>query len=141
MSAARHFPLDVELAALPLFQGLTPDQLRWVARVAARVQEPKGELLTKEGERGDELMIVLEGTVEVRHEGRVLATLGRGDFLGEVALLEPAARRTATAVAVTRVTIVFIGRHDLTHLLAEIPELADRISEAAHQRSIELEQR
>jgi hypothetical protein len=35
MSAARHFPLDVELAALPLFDGLTPDQLRWVARVAA----------------------------------------------------------------------------------------------------------
>jgi CRP-like cAMP-binding protein len=141
LSAARHCPLDVELAALPLFDGLTPDQLRWVARVAARVQEPKGEVLTKEGERGDELMIVLEGTVEVRHDGHVLATLGRGDFFGEVALLEAPARRTATAVAVTRVTIVFIGRHDLVHLLAEMPVLADRITDAAHQRRMELEQR
>jgi len=141
VSAARHFPLDIELAALPLFSGLTPEQLRWVARVAARVQEPKGEVLTKEGERGDELMIVLEGTVEVRHDGHVLATLGRGDFFGEVALLDPTARRTATAVAATRVTIVFIGRHDVAHLLAEMPELADRIANAAHERRAELDQR
>jgi CRP/FNR family cyclic AMP-dependent transcriptional regulator len=134
VSAARHAPLADELAALPLFSDLTPDQLRHLAHVAARVQEPKGEVLTKEGERGHELMIVLDGTVEVRHDGRVLATLGPGDVLGEVALFEPEARRTATSVATTRVTVAFVARHDLDHLMAEAPELADRLAATARER-------
>ena len=140
MSAARHAPLADELAALPLFADLGPEQLRHLARVTARVQEPKGEVLTKEGERGHELMIVLDGTVEVRHDGQVLATLGPGDVLGEVALFESEARRTATAVATTRVTIAFVARHDLEHLMAEVPALADRLAATARDRHEQLDE-
>jgi CRP-like cAMP-binding protein len=134
VTAARHAPLAQELAALPLFADLGAEQLHHLAHVAARIQEPKGEVLTKEGERGHELMIVLDGTVEVRHDGETLATLGPGDVLGEVALLEHDARRTATAVATSRVTLAFVARHDLEHLMAEAPQLAERLAGTARER-------
>ncbi len=124
----RRREFQAKLARVPLFAGLSDDEHARIARVAGHLHEPSGEVLTKEGERGDELMIVLEGEVEVRHGEELLATLGPGDHLGEVALREADARRSATAVATTPVVIAFIGRLDFDQLLEEIPVLAVRVT-------------
>ena len=128
-----HASLETELASLPQLRTLSREELHRIARVAARVQEPKGEILTKEGEQGHELMILLEGTVEVRHDDEVIATLGRGDIFGEMALLAANARRTATAVATSRVTIAFVARHDVVHLMEDVPALAACVRKAAEE--------
>lgn len=127
-----------ELGRVPLFAGLPPDVRRQLSRLAVRTREGAGARIVREGERGDELLVVLEGTVEVRHDGQVLAHLHAGDHLGEVALLDARARRTATVIATTPVTVAYLGRHQfdllvrdsvefvMALLAAMVPRIADR---------------
>ena len=88
--------------------------------------EPKGMVFSKQGERGDEIAVLLEGTVEVRHDGAVLAQLGPGDHFGEMALLDDTARRSATVVAVTPVHVAYVSRHHFDTLLATNPSVRGR---------------
>ena len=89
---------------------------------------------SKEGERGDELVVILEGEVEVRRDGAVLARLGPGEIVGEVALLDDAARRTATVIACTPVAVAYISRHDVEYLTAEVPGVLEVIQATMHAR-------
>ena len=96
----RHAYIDERLAQIPLFQGLSKKELRNLSSLATRLEEPAGKVLTKEGQQGYEFIIVLEGEVEVRQHGEVIAKRGAGDYFGEIALLDNRPR-TATVVAVT----------------------------------------
>jgi CRP/FNR family transcriptional regulator, cyclic AMP receptor protein len=126
------------LERVPLFNGLSKKQLRMVASLATRLDEPAGAVLTQEGKTGQEFIIVLSGEVEVRHDDRVVATRGPGTYVGEIALVDNRPR-TATVVAKTPVTIEVIGRREFRGLLADTPELADEIMATMAQRLAELE--
>lgn len=115
----RRISFEDQLARVPLFAGLSHDDLHQVSRLAMRAQEGAGTHLVREGERGDELLVILDGTVEVRHERQVLATLHPGDHVGEVALLDPRARRTASIVATTPVTVAYLGRHEFELMIRQ----------------------
>jgi CRP/FNR family cyclic AMP-dependent transcriptional regulator len=130
----RRVSLKEQLGKVPLFENLSEPDLAHVARLAVRVREPKGEMLTKEGEPGHEFLIVLEGEVEIRHGDQVIRTLGPGAYLGEVALLDDRSRRTATVVAQTPVAIAFIGRQEFNRLLSDLPELAQQIRDTMVRR-------
>jgi CRP-like cAMP-binding protein len=130
----RRVSLKEQLARVPLFEDLSEVDLDHVARLAVRVREPAGEILIKEAEPGNEFLIVVEGQVEVVRDDRAVTTLGPGDFLGEVALLDARAKRTATVTARTPVTIAFVSRRDFSRLLSELPELAHQIRETAARR-------
>ena len=62
-----------------------------------------GNVLAREGARGNEFIVLLDGTVEVRHDDHVVATRGPDDYIGEIALLT-GRPRTATVVTTTPVT-------------------------------------
>ncbi len=124
-----------ELAASRLFSAFTPEQVHELARTATRVREPKGMVFSKEGERGDELVVLLDGTVEVRRDGTVLATLGPGEHFGEMALLDDSARRTATVVAVSPVIVAYVSRHHFDTLLASSPDLHDAVARVVEERT------
>jgi CRP-like cAMP-binding protein len=109
----RRVSLKEQLARVPLFEDLSEVDLDHVARLAVRVRQPAGEILIKEAEPGNEFLIVVEGQVEVVHDDRAVTTLGPGDFLGEVALLDARAKRTATVTARTPVTIAFVSAEEL----------------------------
>ena len=126
---------EAQLAGVPLFAELTPEEISRIAAAATRAREPAGMLFSKEGERGDELVIVLDGEVEVRHDGRVLATLGPGEFVGEIALLDDGARRTATVVARTPVVVAYLGRYEFDRLTATNPALLEAIEETRRRRT------
>jgi CRP/FNR family transcriptional regulator, cyclic AMP receptor protein len=108
----RRVAFEDQLAQVPLFAGLSSDDLHRLTRLAVRAQEGSGTHLVREGERGDELIVILDGTVDVRHHHTVVATLHPGDHLGEVALLDGRARRTASVVATSPVTVAYLGRHE-----------------------------
>ena len=94
----RHAYIDERLAQIPLFKDLSKKDLRRISGLATRLEEPAGKVLTKEGQQGYEFIIVLEGEVEVRQHGEVIAKRGAGDYFGEIALLDNRPR-TATIVA------------------------------------------
>jgi len=117
-----------------MFQTLSDAQLTDLASRLTRAHEPAGMTFSKEGERGDELVIILDGNVEVHHDGSLLGVLGPGDFVGEVALLDDSARRTATVVARTPVVVAYLGRHDFEYLTATVPGLLDSIQATTRAR-------
>jgi CRP-like cAMP-binding protein len=130
----RRDAFEQELAASKLFSALAPEQVHELAHRATRAREPAGMLFSKEGERGDELVVLLEGTVEVRRGDVVLASLGPGDHFGEMALLDDRALRSATVVAVTPVTVAYVSRHHFDSLLTDNPSVGDAVERVLQER-------
>ncbi len=135
----RHAYIDERLAEIPLFASLSKKDLRRISGLATRLEEPAGKVLTKEGQQGYEFIIVLEGEVEVRQGGQVIAKRGAGDYFGEIALLDNRPR-TATVVATTPVVIEVIERREFLGLVAEVPEIAQAIMATMAQRLAQLDE-
>ena len=135
----RHDVLDKHLATAPLFQNLSKKQLRLISQLATELEEPPGTVLIQEGKPGHEFIIVIEGEIEVRHGELVIGEYGPGSYVGEIALLEHRPR-TATVVAKTPVMLEVIAQREFAGLLAEVPELSDKVRATAAQRLAEVTQ-
>ena len=88
----------------------------------------------EEGDRGREFFVIISGNVEVRRKGRKLATLGPGNFVGEMALLsrEP---RSATVTALTPLDVLVIIDRAFIALLDKTPELWLKVARALAERA------
>jgi len=87
------------LSQVPLFAGLKGKQLKSIAGSFSRQRSYEaGEVIEKEGEMGVAFYVVADGSVDIRRGGRRVSKLGRGQFFGEMALIERQPR-SATVVA------------------------------------------
>ena len=86
-----------------------------------------GSTIFEEGHQSDGVAAILEGTVEVLKQGRILATLGPGSVLGELSLFVPSASRTATARANSPVRMIKWRADDVQGRLARHESLATAI--------------
>ena len=86
-----------------------------------------GSTLFEEGDPADGVAAILEGSVEVLKDGRVLATLGAGSVLGELSVFLPTASRTATAKASSRVRMIKWRADDVQGRLGRHERLATAI--------------
>jgi CRP/FNR family cyclic AMP-dependent transcriptional regulator len=121
------------LAGIPLFAGARPRELEAIARLCTEVSVPEGRTLCREGEAGHEFFVLEEGTVAVTVGGREVATLGAGEFFGELALLD-AGPRNATVTARTPVRVLVVSRQEFTGLLEQDPVVAVRMLPAIGAR-------
>jgi CRP/FNR family transcriptional regulator, cyclic AMP receptor protein len=110
------------LKTVPLFARCSAKELRRIAAIADEVHLPEGKELTRQGTRGREFFILLDGTVDVRKNGRKLNMLGQGDFLGEIALLTQSPR-TATATATSPVTALVVTAREFRSLIRDSPAI------------------
>jgi CRP-like cAMP-binding protein len=133
----RHARIDERLGEVPLFEGLSKKQLGRASSLTSRLDAPAGVDLLREGKRGDEFIIVLEGEAEVRQGGRLVATRGTGDYVGEMALVTNRPR-SATVRTTTPVLVDVMSRREFMTLLADFPDIADRIHTTITQRLDEL---
>ncbi len=89
-----------------------------------------GDVLFREGERGEEMYVIQSGVVQilkkVGHVQRPLATLGRGEFVGEMAILNDRPR-TATAVVLEEATCLLIDAGTLEQMISNSSEIALRL--------------
>jgi CRP-like cAMP-binding protein len=127
---------DERLAQVPLFAGLSKKDLKKVSSLATRLDLPAGKELTHQGSVGNEFLIVLDGEVEVRIDGTIVATRGAGDYFGEIALLDDRPR-TATVVAKTPVSVEVIGRREFKALIEDQPEIGHQLLATMAQRLAE----
>ena len=102
------------LKGVDIFEGLTEQELRRVAAICREARYAKGQMVTSQGEEGDEMFIVRDGLVEVTvgeaGEGpRTVVNLGTGQVVGEMALVDRGPR-SATVGCVTDVTLNVIER-------------------------------
>ena len=102
------------LKGVDMFEGLTEQELRRVAAICREAKYAKGQIVTSQGEEGDEMFIVRDGLVEVTvaeaGEGpRTVVNLGTGQVVGEMALVDRGPR-SATVRCVTDATLNVIER-------------------------------
>ena len=134
------FSQDKKVEALkraPLFAGLSRKELIQLARLADDAEVPEGRVLCREGDRGREFFVLVEGSVDVATKGRRVATLGAGDFVGEISLLEPTPR-TATVTAKTPLRFFVLTPKDFRQVLDENPSVERKVMRALARRVLEL---
>lgn len=124
------FAVDA-LGRCRLFAGMGEDALRAMARTLRARRFRRGEVLFHEGDPGDALFVVASGAVKVAvpsedGEEAILATLRRGDFLGELALLD-GAPRSASAVALEATETLALPRDQFLALVATEPAIRDAL--------------
>jgi len=126
------------LRSLPLFSPMAPHALESTAHALERMDVSAGSTVIREGEEGDRFYVIADGSVEVTHAGRPLATLARGDGFGEIALLR-AAPRNATCTAVTDSTLYALQRDDFLAVVTGHPSSGAEAERLATTRQLEVD--
>ena len=118
---------------VPLFSGCSKHELEEIAHIADEIDLSEGKEMTREGSRGREFFVLLEGDADVTKDGQSINKLGAGDFFGEIALVSDTPR-TATVTATSPVRALVITDRSFRHLLDESPEIQRKVLVALAER-------
>jgi CRP-like cAMP-binding protein len=124
--------LDI-LGGLALFADLGRPQLESVAHTFEEEMFAEGQRVLRQGFRGSNFYVIIEGEAAVRVDGQDLATLGRGDFFGEVSALlgEPP---TADVVALRPLRCLVLGGTEMRQFLLANSTITFRMLQAEARR-------
>ena len=121
------------LRAIDIFAG-TPDfVLAAVADIAEEIDLDANASLIEEGALGDCLYVVIEGEARVHSRGQTIITLGPGQSVGELAVLDPEPR-SASVPAVGPTRLFKIAKAHFDEVMADRPEIAQGVIRALCQR-------
>jgi CRP/FNR family cyclic AMP-dependent transcriptional regulator len=118
---------------VPLFAGCSKHELEEIAHIADEIDLNEGKEMTREGSRGREFFVLLEGDADVTKDGQSINKLGAGDFFGEIALVSDTPR-TATVTATSPVRALVITDRSFRRLLDESPEIQRKVLVALAER-------
>jgi MFS family permease len=131
-------PRVAMLEGLGIFEAATTSQLEGLAAAGSEERVPSGTVVIRQGDEPDDLFVVASGRVEVsvvegRETARVVATLGEGDYFGEIGLLEKRPR-TATVTALTDSDLFRIPGEDFLRIINEGPRISTTLLAAVSNR-------
>jgi CRP/FNR family transcriptional regulator, cyclic AMP receptor protein len=129
---------DMKVEALkqsPLFEGLSRKQLTNVARLTDDLEVPAGTVLCRQGTRGQEFFVIVDGEATVTRGKKAVATIGSGDFFGEIALLEQVTR-TATVTAATPLRFFVVSDRAFKAVLDTDPTIERKVLRALARRLV-----
>jgi len=124
-------PFSIDLQRFPIFQGLSAKNLEEVRRILHEKKIAANEFITREGERGDALFLLLSGRVEVtksltlmtgrnnldtRDKSLMVLRAEDAPYFGEMALLKEDSCRTATVKAMEECLVGVLHRKDFIAL-------------------------
>jgi CRP/FNR family transcriptional regulator, cyclic AMP receptor protein len=112
-----------QLSQVPLFSGCSRKELQTIARIVKDIDHASGVVIAREGEPGVGLFVIVEGTAEVSIGGKKKASLGPGDFFGEIALLD-GGPRTATVTATSDISMLGLTEWVFRGLMQEHSTIA-----------------
>lgn len=121
------------LARLPLFERCTKRELDKVARISVEGVHSEGAHLTREGQAGGLLFVVIEGTADVIRKGRRIGRIGPGEVIGELSLID-GQPRSAEVRATSPLRVLEISRDDFRALVDGAPQFAVNLLGALARR-------
>ena len=121
------------LSKIPMFAKVDPAKLKLLAFTSERLEYPSGDELFHQDDHGDAAYVILEGAadilVDTPHRAVKIATLGKNDIIGEIALLCEVPR-TATVVARGDLATLRVSKEGFFHLITEFPQVGVRVMSA-----------
>lgn len=128
------------LKKIHLFSECSKKDLNEIAKFTTEIDFPSGKVIMTEGALASSFIIIVSGTATVRRKGRKVATLGSGDFFGELAVLRNRPR-SATVTVDEKMRALVVDRRQLNKLLDDIPGLAKKILYAVADRLNDLDRK
>jgi len=118
---------------VPLFASASKHELAEIASIADEIDLPADRTLISEGDAGREFFVLIDGTAEVQRAGRKVASIGPGDFFGEIALIAKTPRN-ATITTTSPVRALVITDRAFRQLLDHSPQIAIGVLTALAER-------
>ena len=129
-----HKNAKIELMrSTPLFSHCTNKELAALAAEADELMLPAGKELTRQGERGREFIVIVEGSADVKKNGRRINRLRSGDFVGEIALIS-GGPRTATVTTTSEARLLVLTDRAFRRVTGEIPSVQASVLRALAER-------
>ncbi len=128
------------LRQVPMLRTCSPEEIDHIADLGVTVLADEGQEIIHQGEAGNQFFVITAGSAAVTRDGRDLASLGPGDYFGELALFDPAPRN-ATVTATSPTTLVSVSRNPFRELLGEVSSLRDALLAGMATRLHELDSR
>jgi MFS family permease len=122
------------LRGVPFLSPLPPPVVEGLAARLQHVRFVTGEVVFERGDPGDAFYIIESGEVEVQTDTPRPVVLRRGDFFGEIALMETD-RRTATVTASSPMRLIVMHGRDFREMASEMPHVAEKIRTAIRERT------
>ena len=118
------------LKAIPLFSQLSEDEAHRLSAFATETSMADGQILMKQGDYSTELIAIEEGTADVLRDGQKIASLGKGDLIGEMGLLnrEP---RNADVIATSPMRVIKLTHWEIRRMSQDTIE---RIKQIINER-------
>lgn len=123
------------LRRVPLFSQCSDKELEQLAMAVDEVDLPAGRTLTREGLVGKEFVVLAEGIADVESDGKVVNTLGPGDFFGEISLVT-GGPRTATVTTRSPARLLVFTAPAFRALLDRAPRIRRRVAATAAIRAL-----
>jgi CRP-like cAMP-binding protein len=136
---ARDSKLD-HLAQVRLFSACTKKELALLGKASDEVTVAAGKEVVTEGTVGHEFFLILDGQASVIRHGKKVATLGPGQYFGEMALLDKGVR-TASIRTETPALLLVLGQREFSGVLDEVPALAHKLLMSMAARLREADER
>jgi CRP/FNR family cyclic AMP-dependent transcriptional regulator len=118
------------LKAIPLFSQLSESEAHRLATFASETSIAEGQILMKEGDYSTELIAIEEGTADVIKGGRKIASLGEGDLIGEMGLIEREPR-SADVIATSPMRVIKLTHWEIRRMSEDT---LDRIKQIIAER-------
>jgi CRP/FNR family transcriptional regulator, cyclic AMP receptor protein len=128
------------LSNVPLFSACSKRDLGRIAALVDEIDVPEGRVLMRQGDSGLECFVIAEGKAKATVRGSGSASLGPGDVVGEMSLLDQGPR-SATVTAKTDMHLLVLSSRSFSSLIDEVPLVARRIMAALAGRVREAEAR
>ena len=127
-------PKPGDLARIPLFAGLSEEQLAALAERFEVETFPAGHSPVRTGTHGYVFFVLAAGTAHAELDGQLLERLEPGAVFGEMAFFAPSSRRSATIVPETDITVFSMFGTQFRQMQLELPEVAHRLEDLVHER-------
>jgi CRP-like cAMP-binding protein len=127
-------PQDRELHELAAFAQCSPHQLSGIGSLCTPADVRSNRTLCAQDEIARECFVVVAGSAVASIDGHVVGRIERGEFVGELALLAPGGRRTATVTTETEMSLLVFTRSEFSAMIVALPRVSHVILREAVRR-------
>ena len=133
MTRGKASEVALALDAVPLFSECSQRELRTVAALCTRLDVAAGFRLTRQGTHDPQCFVVAAGSAAVEIDGRAVGTVGPGDMVGEMSLLD-GGPRSATVISLSPMTLYVMTRGEFRSMMRTNPSIVGKIATSLARR-------